>query len=33
MASMAAFLLDPDHSWISGQVIGVDGGLSTLRVG
>ncbi|HRW75249.1 MAG TPA: SDR family oxidoreductase [Saprospiraceae bacterium] len=33
IASMATFLLDPQHSWISGQVIGVDGGLSTLRVG
>lgn len=33
IASMATFLLDPKHSWISGQVIGVDGGLSTLRVG
>ncbi len=32
IASLATFLLDPEHSWITGQVIGVDGGLSTLRV-
>lgn len=32
LAAMAAFLLQPEHSWISGQVIAVDGGMSTLRV-
>ena len=31
IASMAAFLLGPDASWISGQVIAVDGGMSRLR--
>lgn len=31
-AAMAAFLLDPDAGWITGQVFGVDGGRSTLRV-
>ncbi len=32
VAAMARFLLLPESSWISGQVIGVDGGLSSLRV-
>ncbi|MGD2123810.1 MAG: SDR family oxidoreductase [Gemmatimonadota bacterium] len=31
-ANLAGFLLGPDSSWISGQVISVDGGRSTLRV-
>lgn len=31
-ANLAAFLLGSDSSWISGQVIPVDGGRSTLRV-
>lgn len=32
VACAATFLLGDDASWITGQVIGVDGGLSTLRV-
>jgi NAD(P)-dependent dehydrogenase (short-subunit alcohol dehydrogenase family) len=32
IASMAKFLLCPDHSWVTGQCIGVDGGMSTLGV-
>ncbi len=31
LASMARFLLMSESSWITGQVIGVDGGMSTLR--
>ena len=30
-AGLAAFLLGPDSAWITGQIIGVDGGRSTLR--
>ncbi|PSR04599.1 MAG: oxidoreductase [Bacteroidetes bacterium SW_11_45_7] len=30
-AAMAAFLLSDDAKWISGQVIGVDGGMANLR--
>ncbi|WP_318308201.1 SDR family NAD(P)-dependent oxidoreductase [Flagellimonas crocea] len=32
IANMAAFLLDSNNSWITGQVIGVDGGMSSLNV-
>lgn len=31
IAKAATFLISDDSSWITGQVIGVDGGLSTLR--
>jgi len=32
IANMATFLLDSENSWITGQVIGVDGGMSSLNV-
>jgi 3-oxoacyl-[acyl-carrier protein] reductase len=31
VASAAAFLLDPSNDWITGQVLGVDGGLGGVR--
>jgi NAD(P)-dependent dehydrogenase (short-subunit alcohol dehydrogenase family) len=31
VAAAMAWLLDPTHSWITGQVFGIDGGLATLR--
>jgi NAD(P)-dependent dehydrogenase (short-subunit alcohol dehydrogenase family) len=32
IASMAAFLLNDESSWMTGQILGVDGGMSTLNV-
>ena len=32
IANVAAFLLSDESSWITGQVLGVDGGMSTLNV-
>jgi len=32
MAAMTAFLLGEESSWVTGQIIGVDGGLGSLRV-
>jgi NAD(P)-dependent dehydrogenase (short-subunit alcohol dehydrogenase family) len=31
VASVAAWLLGPESDWVTGQVIGVDGGLATLK--
>jgi 3-oxoacyl-[acyl-carrier protein] reductase len=31
IAAAIEWLLDPAHTWVTGQTIGVDGGLSTLR--
>ena len=31
VASIAAFLLSEKSAWITGQVIGVDGGIGTLK--
>jgi NAD(P)-dependent dehydrogenase (short-subunit alcohol dehydrogenase family) len=31
IASAMAWLLDPQNNWVTGQVIGVDGGLATVR--
>ena len=32
IANVARFLLSDDSSWITGQIIGVDGGMSTLNI-
>lgn len=31
VASLIAWLLNPENGWITGQVIGIDGGLSRVR--
>ncbi len=31
VANLAYFLLNPDNNWITGQIIAVDGGMSTIR--
>ncbi len=31
VASAIAWLLDPDNNWVTGQVLGIDGGLGTVR--
>jgi NAD(P)-dependent dehydrogenase (short-subunit alcohol dehydrogenase family) len=32
IAAAIAFLLAPENNWITGQTLGVDGGLSRLKV-
>ncbi len=32
IANMASFLLHPENSWITGQIIGIDGGMSSLNI-
>jgi NAD(P)-dependent dehydrogenase (short-subunit alcohol dehydrogenase family) len=32
VAALAAFLISPESSWITGQILGIDGGRSTLRI-
>jgi len=32
VAALAAFLIGPDSGWITGQIVGVDGGRAALRV-
>ena len=31
VASGIAWLLDPENSWVTGQILGIDGGLGTVR--
>jgi NAD(P)-dependent dehydrogenase (short-subunit alcohol dehydrogenase family) len=33
IASAIAWLLEPENSWVTGQVLGVDGGLGAVRAG
>lgn len=33
IASLACWLADPQNNWITGQIIGVDGGLASLKTG
>jgi NAD(P)-dependent dehydrogenase (short-subunit alcohol dehydrogenase family) len=33
VAALACFLLSADSGWMTGQVLGIDGGMSTLRTG
>ena len=32
ISKIAAFLLSEDSSWVTGQILGIDGGMSTLNV-
>ena len=32
VASMIEWILQPSHTWVTGQIFGVDGGLATLKV-
>jgi len=32
IANIAAFLLSDDSTWMTGQIVGVDGGMSTLNI-
>jgi NAD(P)-dependent dehydrogenase (short-subunit alcohol dehydrogenase family) len=31
LASAIAWLLDPENNWVTGQILGIDGGLGTVR--
>jgi len=31
IASAIAWLLDPEQSWVTGQVLGIDGGLGSIQ--
>jgi NAD(P)-dependent dehydrogenase (short-subunit alcohol dehydrogenase family) len=31
VARAACFFLDPDNDWVTGQILGVDGGLAHLK--
>jgi 3-oxoacyl-[acyl-carrier protein] reductase len=31
VASLIAWLLDPSNSWVTGQIVGIDGGLASIR--